>query len=120
MFLDIMLLLNTQWKRKSLHCVWLFSIPWNSPGQNTGVAFPFSRGSSQPRDRTHFSRIAGGFFTSWTIREAQEYWGGQPIPFPGDLPDPGIEPGSPALQADSLPAELPGTPTEHLIGYSLE
>ena len=37
------------------------------------VAFPFSRGSSQPRDRTQVSHIAGGFFTSWTTREAQEY-----------------------------------------------
>ena len=33
----------------------------------------------------------------------QEYWSGLPFPSPGDLPDPGIEPGSPALQADSLP-----------------
>ena len=33
---------------------------------------------------------------------------GQPFPSPGDLPNPGIEPGSPALQADSLPADLPG------------
>jgi len=33
----------------------------------------------------------------------QEYWSGLPFPFPGDLPDPAIEPGSPALQADSLP-----------------
>ena len=33
----------------------------------------------------------------------QEYWSGFPIPSPGDLPDPGIEPKSPALQADSLP-----------------
>ena len=40
------------------------------------VAFPFSRGSSQPRDRTQVSRIAGGFFTSWATREAQEYWSG--------------------------------------------
>ena len=40
------------------------------------VAFPFSRGSSQPRDRTQISRIAGGFFTSWTTREAQEYQNG--------------------------------------------
>ena len=32
----------------------------------------------------------------------QEYWSGWPLPPPGDLPDPGIEPGSPALQADSL------------------
>ena len=34
------------------------------------VAFPFSRGSSQPRDRTQVSRIAGGFFTNWAMREA--------------------------------------------------
>ena len=38
----------------------------------------------------------------------QEYWSGLPFPSRGDLPDPGIEPGSPALQEDSLPAELPG------------
>ena len=36
----------------------------------------------------------------------QQYWSGLPFPSPGDLPDPGIEPGSPALQADSLPTEL--------------
>ena len=36
----------------------------------------------------------------------QEYWGGLPFPSPGDLPDPGIEPGSLALQAGSLPTEL--------------
>ena len=35
----------------------------------------------------------------------QEYWSGLPCPPPGDLPDPGIKPGSPALHADSLPAE---------------
>ena len=40
------------------------------------VAFPFSRGSSQPRDWIQVSRIAGGFFTSWATREAQEYWSG--------------------------------------------
>ena len=38
----------------------------------------------------------------------QEYWSGLPCPPPGDLPDPGIEPRSPALQADSLPSEPPG------------
>ena len=37
------------------------------------VAIPFSRGSSQPRDRTQISHIAGEFFTSWAIREAQEH-----------------------------------------------
>ena len=39
-----------------------------------------------------------------------DYWSGQPFPSPGDLPNPGIEPRSPALQADSLPAEPPGKP----------
>ena len=44
----------------------------------------------------------------------QEYWSGLPFPSPGDLPDPGIEPGSPALQADSLPSEPPGNPWFYL------
>ena len=38
----------------------------------------------------------------------QEYWSELPFPSPGDLPDPEIEPRSPALQADSLPSEPPG------------
>ena len=53
--------------------------------------------------------------TPWTVaRQAplsmgfsrQEYWSGLPFPSPGDLPDPGIKPRSPALPADSLPIEL--------------
>ena len=40
----------------------------------------------------------------------QEYWSGLPFPSPGDLPNPEIEPGSPALQADALPSKLPGKP----------
>ena len=40
----------------------------------------------------------------------QECWSGLPLPSPGDLPDPGIEAGSPALQAEPLPAEPPGKP----------
>ena len=59
------------------------------------------------------------FVTPWTVAHQaplsmdfsrQEYWSGLPYPPPGDLPNPGIEPGSPALQADSLPSEAPGTP----------
>ena len=38
----------------------------------------------------------------------QEYWSGLPFPSPGDLPNPGMELGSPALQTDSLPTELRG------------
>ena len=74
------------------------------------VVFPFSRGSSQPRDQTQVSCNAGGFFTSGATREAQEYYSGQPIPSPGGLPNPGIELGSPELQADSLPIEISGKP----------
>ena len=40
----------------------------------------------------------------------QEYWSGWPFPSPGELPNPGIEPGFPALQADSLPSEPLGKP----------
>ena len=43
----------------------------------------------------------------------QEYWSGLPFPFPGDLPDPGIEPRFPALQADALPSELLGKPVSN-------
>ena len=74
------------------------------------VAILFSSGSSQPRDRIQVSRIAGRFFTSWTTKEAQEYWHEYPISFPVDLPNPGINLGSPVVQADSLPTELPGKP----------
>ena len=57
------------------------------------------------------------FATPWTVAYQasrsmefswQEYWSGLPLPSPGDLPNPGIEPGSPTLQADTLPSELPG------------
>ena len=40
----------------------------------------------------------------------QEYWSGLPLPSPGDLPNPGIEPGSPTLRADALTSEPPGKP----------
>ena len=95
--------------------------PWNSPGKNTGVGslsplqgfFPSSRGSSQPRDQTQVSHIAGRFLTRRVTGETQEYWGGYPITSPADLPNPGIKLGSPALQADSLPTELSGKPRSH-------
>ena len=49
----------------------------------------------------------------------QRFWSGLPFPSPGDLPNPGIEPGSPALQADSLPTELQGKP-QIIIDYHYE
>ena len=45
----------------------------------------------------------------------QEYWSGWPFPSPGDLPDPGIEPRSPALQADFLLPEPPGKPLKIIV-----
>ena len=62
--------------------------------------------------------------TPWTVAHQaprsmgfsrQEYWRGLPFPSPGDLPNPGIESGSPVLQADSLPSEPLG---KHLLGQS--
>ena len=76
---------------------------------------PSSRGSSQPRDRTQVSHIAGRFCIVSATRKAHEYWSGWPVPSPGDLCNPTTEPGSPALQADSLPAELPGKPDNFYI-----
>ena len=61
------------------------------------------------------------FATPWTLAHQaplsteflrQEYWSGLPFPSPGDLPDPEIEPGSPALQANALPSEPSGNPKE--------
>ena len=68
---------------KSLSHVWFFVIPWTVAYQ-VPLSMEFSR---------------------------QEYWSRLPFPSPGDLPDPGIEPRSPALQANTLPPELPGMPS---------
>ena len=82
------------------------------------VDFPFSRESLQPRDWAQIPYTVGGFFTSWVTSKGQDYWCGKPIPSPVDLPDPGIKPGSSALQAEFLPTELsvkPLLPFLHLI-----
>ena len=71
---------------KSLSRVRLFVAPWTVPYQ-APPSIEFSR---------------------------QEYCSGLPLPSPGDLPDPGIEPGSPTLQADTLPSEPPGKPLNKL------
>ena len=57
------------------------------------VAISFSRGSHQAPQSMGFSR--------------QGYWSGLPFPSPGDLPDPGIKPRPPSLQADALTSEPP-------------
>ena len=67
---------------KSLSRVWFFATPWNVVYQ-AALSMGFSR---------------------------QESWNGLPFTSPGELPNPGIEPRSPTLQADALPSELPGKP----------
>ena len=81
-----------QWQCSLLSRVWLFAIPWTVAHQA-----PLSMG---------FSR--------------QEYWSGLPFPSPEYLSNPGIEPGSSALKADSLPFELQGRPTNYLLCDTLE
>ena len=65
------------------------------------------------------------FVTLWTVAchaplsmgfSRQEYWNGLPFPSPGDLPEPGTELGSPALQADSLPSKPPRNPCYKCAG----
>ena len=72
------------WKWKLLSHVGLFVTPWAIHTVHgilqarilEWVAFPFSRGSPQPRDQTQVSPIKGRFFTSWATREVQEYRSG--------------------------------------------
>ena len=49
----------------------------------------------------------------------QEYWSGLPFPSAGDPPDPGIEPGSPAFQEDTLTSGPPGKPQVHTLNTKL-
>ena len=72
-----------KWKWNSLSRVWLLVTPMAYTVRGIlqartlqWVAFPFSRGSSQPRDQIQVSCNVGGFFTSWATREAQEYCSG--------------------------------------------
>ena len=72
----IRLFYKIEWKWRLLSvCLfatpWTIYSPWNSPGQNSGAgSCSLSRTSSQPRDQTQVSCIAGRFFTSWASREA--------------------------------------------------
>ena len=59
--------------------------------------------SETPWTRAYWAPLSMGF-------PRQEYWSGLPFPSPGDLPDPGIEPGSSASQVDALCSEPPGKP----------
>ena len=110
--------------------------PWDSPGKNTGVACHFLlQGIFWPRDQTHVFWIGRWFLYHWatcedlswfmkvkaaqsclTLQPRPEHWSGQPFPSPGDLPNSGIKPRLPTLQADSLPAEPQGKPKNKGVG----
>ena len=92
----------------------LCCLPWQ------GDSLPLCHSGSLLHERSEsgvksLSRVRL-FATPWTVAyqvplstrfSRQEYWSGLPLPSPGDLPNPGIEPGSPALQTDALPYEPP-------------
>ena len=93
----------------------LLSVSWSET-----VYFLPPRSSHRIKIYWKWSRsVVSDSATPWTIAyqallsmgfSRQEYWSGLPFPSPGDLPNPGIEPGSPALQTDALPSEPPGKP----------
>ena len=84
------------------------------PDSNTVLAWK-AQGPLAAESESEVTQSSPILATPWIIaRQAslsitfsrQEYWSGLPFPSPGDLPDSGIKPGSPALQADSFPTEL--------------
>ena len=90
--------------------------PWGFSRQEYWGGLPCPSPGDLPTQRSnpglpHFRQI----LYHLSHRKAQEYWSGSPIPSPADLPHSGIELGSPALQADSLPAELPGKPWRSVV-----
>ena len=86
--------------------------PWNSLGQIIGVGrISLLPGIFPTQGSNRVSHIAGRILISWATREAQEHWSGYVIPSAGYLPDPGIQPGSPTSQADSLPTAIRVAPS---------
>ena len=81
------------------------------------VSFPFSRESSQPRDWTQVSHIAGRYFTSWATGKLKNTGVDSLSLLQGNLPSPGIKLVYRALQADSLPTELSGKPYVYYYLY---
>ena len=73
-----------------------------APANHQGAVVEWSVRLCDPMAAARQAPLSMGF--------SRQDWSGLSFPSPEDLPDPGIEPGSSALQADSLPAELPGKP----------
>ena len=77
------------------------------------VAYPFSRGTSRPRNQTWVSCTAGRFFIIWVTKEAQEYWSGSLSLLQGIFLTQELN-GASCLQVASLPAELPAAAARSL------
>ena len=84
------------------------------------VSTQLRKGTTEKTQPDSEHQVGSDFATPWTVAyqappsmgfSRQEYWSGLPFPSPGDLPDPGIEPGSPTFQADALTSEPPGKQT---------
>ena len=91
------------------------------PGELHGVFHLKGRNSQQynGQSESEVTQLCPTLCDPWTVAHQappsmgfsrQEYWSGLPFPSPGDLPDPGIKPRSPTLQADTLTSAPPGKP----------
>ena len=105
------------WKWKSLSCVQLFAPPWAIQSVEFSqarilecIAFPFSKGSSQPRIKPRSPALQADSLPAEPQGKPKNVGVGSLSLPSADLPEPGIEPGSPAVQEDSLPTELGGKP----------
>ena len=85
----------------------------------TAALFTIAKTWKQPKVKVKLLSPVQLFATPWTVAyqallsmgfSRQEYWSRLPFPSPGDFPDPGIQPGSPTLEADALTSEPPGKP----------
>ena len=125
---------KNQWLLYNVLCLVALSCPTLCDPLDCSLQAPLSMGVLQARIREWVAvpSLQGIFptqglnpgparcrqiFTAQATREAQEYWSREPVPSPRDLPDQWIEPGSPALQAGSLPTEQSGKPSlsEHRV-----
>ena len=85
--------------------------PWNSPGHNTGVGNLSLLQGVFPTQRSNLGLLhCRRILNQLSHKGSQEYWRVWAIPSAEDLPNPGVELGSPALQVDSLPTELSEKP----------
>ena len=97
---------------------WATSLSWRQSATN-GAAIDFDSLRTYMSEWVKSLSRVRIFATPWTAAyqappsmgfSRQVYWSGLPFPSPGDLPNPGIEPRSPTLQADALTSEPPGKP----------